>query len=75
MMEADKRAVVAREQKQKQQAKASAHKRKYRNDETVFLDTGEVGVVLDDEAVAPAVGADGDKTGDAIHWDDGAVAE
>jgi hypothetical protein len=75
MLEADKRAVVAREQKLKKQAKASAHKRKYRNDETVFLDTGEVGIVLDDESVTPDPASGTARTGDDVHWDDGALAE
>ena len=75
MLEADKRAVVAREQKLKKQAKASAHKRKYRNDETVFLDTGEVGIVLDDESAASEPISEAVELSDDVCWDDGALAE
>jgi hypothetical protein len=65
-LEADKKAAVAREQAKKQHAKATAHKRKYKNDASVFRDDGSVAVVLDDEAVVRHV-----KPVDDVAFDDG----
>ena len=48
-LEADKKAVVEREQAKKALAKATAHKRKYKNDVDVWHDDGSVAMALDEE--------------------------
>lgn len=48
-LEADKKAVVEREQAKKSLAKATAHKRKYKNDVDVWHDDGSVAMALDEE--------------------------
>jgi hypothetical protein len=50
-LEADKKAAVKREQDKKRLAKATAHKRKYRDDADVWFDDGTTASIDDEQAV------------------------